>query len=268
MPLEKCPSRPGPRQDRPARRQDHNGSAAMSRYALRGLIVCAECGRKMQGNVIGRKASPRVWYRCVYRDQYPGDTVHPRSLFVAEDRVVPALDSRLGEISTKDLDRAVAEMLGQEASQSVEPPEVRRARKVAHEAQTKLDRYLDAIEKGMDAALYVERSRAAQAELAAAKAVIEAHSGSRSPPLSEGELRELLQRAGGIVGLLQAADAEERRQFYKELGLNLVYQRVVAREKMTASLAVEFLRVGGPTCNFAPRPVVMESPWSELRRVA
>jgi hypothetical protein len=26
--------------------------------------------------------------------------------------------------------------------------------------------------------------------------------------------------------------------------------------------------VGGPTCNFAPRPVVMESPWSELRRAA
>jgi len=27
-------------------------------------------------------------------------------------------------------------------------------------------------------------------------------------------------------------------------------------------------RVGGPTCNFAPRLVVVESPWSELRRAA
>jgi hypothetical protein len=27
-------------------------------------------------------------------------------------------------------------------------------------------------------------------------------------------------------------------------------------------------RVGGPTCNFAPRPVVMESGWSELCRVS
>jgi hypothetical protein len=43
------------------------------------------------------------------------------------------------------------------------------------EAQTKLDRYFDAIEKGMVPALYVERLRAAQAEMAAAGAVIKTH---------------------------------------------------------------------------------------------
>ena len=72
----------------------------------------------------------------------------------------------------------------------------------------------------------------------------------------------------GVVGLLQDADADEHLQFYQGLGLNLAYQRVGGKEKVAASLAVEFLRVGGGTCNFAPRHVVMESPWSELRRAA
>ncbi|MHB8246232.1 MAG: hypothetical protein ACYDGN_12935 [Acidimicrobiales bacterium] len=30
----------------------------------------------------------------------------------------------------------------------------------------------------------------------------------------------------------------------------------------------QIVGVGGPTCNFAPRPLVMESGWSELRRAA
>ncbi len=43
---------------------------------------------------------------------------------------------------------------------------------------------MDAIEKGMDPALYVERSRTAQRELAAATAVIGGHSPANEPPLS------------------------------------------------------------------------------------
>ena len=123
-------------------------------------------------------------------------------------------------------------------------PEIRRARKVAQEARAKLDRYLDAVEKGMGPALYVERSRAAQAELAAAQAVLEAKHASAGSAVTEAQLRELLCLVGGVVGLLQDADADERRQFYQSLGLNLAYQRVGGREKVAASLAME-LCVGG-----------------------
>ena len=86
---------------------------------------------------------------------------------------------------------------------------------VPQEARAKLDRYLDAVEKGMDPVLYVERSRAAQAELAAAQAVLEAKHASAGSAVTEAQLRELLCRVGGVVGLLQYADADERRQFYQ-----------------------------------------------------
>ena len=133
----------------------------------------------------------------------------------------------------------------------------RRARKVAEEAQTKLERYLNTIEKGMDPALYVERSRAAQAALAAARAVLDAHCGTASSPLGDDELRGLLRRVGGIVGLLQDADTDERRGFYQEIGLSLVYQRVAGHENVTAVLGVEFSRVGGGTSPLRTRVPVL-----------
>ena len=167
--------RPGPRPDRTARSDDTHGMRPTSRYALRGLLICGECGRRMQGNTITRKAGDaRVGYRCVYRNEYPGDNNHPRSLFVAENRVLPPLDDWLRAISARNLEDTVAEMI-EHAADDNQSPDVRRAHAIANEAQTKLDRYMDAVEKGMDPTLYVERSRTAQRELAAARAVIDGH---------------------------------------------------------------------------------------------
>ena len=91
---------------------------------------------------------PRMRYRCVYRDEYPGNTGHPRSLFVAEDRVLPIIDGWLAGLIAKNVDEAIAEMLKESTSHDHEPAEVARARKTAEEAQAKLERYLNAIEKG------------------------------------------------------------------------------------------------------------------------
>ena len=104
----------------------------------------------MQGNVIRRKVSPRVGYRCVYRNEYPATKAIPGPIFVAESRIIPVLDEWLSALSASNLDDAVAEMLEHAAALDSEPPEVRRARNIANQAQNKLDRYLDAIEKGMD----------------------------------------------------------------------------------------------------------------------
>jgi site-specific DNA recombinase len=242
------PAAPGPRPERPTRPRgstsDHDGS----RYALRGMLVCDHCGRRMQGNLIPRrKTDPRVGYRCVYRSEYPGDQNHPRTLFVAEARVIGVLDEWLAALSAKNLDDTIAEMLEHAAELDSEPPEFRRARKIANQAHNKLTRYLDAIEKGMDPALYVERARTAQQELASAMAVIQRAVSSTDAAPSEDDLRRLLARLGSIVGLLDHATPDERRQFYQELGLHLAYQRHPDGEKVRASLGVEFLRVGGGT---------------------
>jgi len=86
------PSTPGPRPDRPTPTRTPTATHNGSRYALRGMLVCDHCGRRMQGNLIPRRNSePRVGYRCVYRNEYPGDQDHPRTLFVAEHRLIGVL---------------------------------------------------------------------------------------------------------------------------------------------------------------------------------
>jgi hypothetical protein len=107
---------------------------------------------------------------------------------------------------------------------------------------------MDAIENGMDPALYVERSRTDQRELAAVRGVIEGHSPANEPPLSPRTSSAICWSVSGdVVALLRHADADERREIYQELGLRLAYQRLGKKEKIRASLGVEFSRVGGGT---------------------
>ncbi len=52
---DRAPATPGPRPDRPE----------PSRYALRGLLICARCGRRMQGHVVNRRSgAQRLGYQC------------------------------------------------------------------------------------------------------------------------------------------------------------------------------------------------------------
>ena len=179
---DRAPATPGPRPDRPQH----------TRYALRGLLVCARCGRRMQGHTVNRRqSSERVGYQCTFRNDYPADENHPKTLFVAEHRVLPAVDEWLADLSSPErLDTTVAAILHADNHQSSEPAELRRARRQAHEARKKLDQYLAALDAGLDPVLVTERTRAAQVELAAAAAVIDAYEGSGpSPPHRTGGAR-------------------------------------------------------------------------------
>jgi hypothetical protein len=98
------------------------------------------------------------------------------------------LDDRRRIISARNLEETIAEMIEHAADDSNQPPELRRAHAIANEAQTKLDRYMDAVEKPMDPTLYVERSRTAQRELAAARTLFDGHSESDEVPLTEHQL--------------------------------------------------------------------------------
>ena len=63
------------------------------------------------------------------------------------------LDEWLRKLSSKNLKVTVATIMERTGVDDGQAPEVRRARIMASQAQTKLERYMDAIEKGMDPAL-------------------------------------------------------------------------------------------------------------------
>jgi len=63
-----------------------------------------------------RQGPPRLGYRCVFRNEYPGDENHPKSLFVAENRILPVLDEWLRKLSSKNLKVTVAAMMEHKVS--------------------------------------------------------------------------------------------------------------------------------------------------------
>jgi DNA invertase Pin-like site-specific DNA recombinase len=236
---DRAPATPGPRPDRPQ----------PSPYALRGLIVCGRCGRRMQGHTVKRRSgAKRVGYQCVYRTEYPGDDSHPKTLFLAEDRILPAVDGWLADLTSPDrLDSTVMAILAADAHETTDSPDLRRARLQASEARKKLSQYLDALEAGMDPALVTERTRVAQGELASSNALINACDSSGAGELSEQQLRELLEGVGGLTALLANSNSAERQQVYRAAGVHLRYQRSEEGERITASLRVGLFRVGGGT---------------------
>ncbi|MHB1711082.1 MAG: hypothetical protein ACYCV7_06740 [Acidimicrobiales bacterium] len=212
-------------------------------------MSCAACGKTMQGHMVRRRTgAERLGYRCVYRDDYPGDTSHPKTLFVAEQRILPAVDKWLDTLTApKNLDATVHALLEADQQMIAEPPELRRARHQADEASKKLDRYLDALDAGLDPVLITERTRVAQAELSTAQAAIDNYEAGAEHRLTGDEVHHLLAECGGLVHLLSEADIEDRHQVYRSAGVHLRYKRTPEGEVVTAALRVGFLRVGGGT---------------------
>ncbi len=225
-------------------RPDRDGD---NRYALRGLMSCAACGRRMQGNVVRRRSGvQRVHYRCTYKNEYPGSD-HATGLAVAEPRILPALDEWLGDLFAPDrLDETVATILAA-AEEAPVPDELRQAKRRADAARTRLNRYVRALDAGMDPALVARQTREAQVELAAAEATIASYQGQHRK-MDETELRALLTDGEALPRLLEVATPEERRQIYSAAGVHLDYIRHEdGSEVIRASLRVEFLRVGEGT---------------------
>lgn len=229
----------GPRPDRPMN----------PRYALRGLIWCGACGRRMQGTFGRRSSGPdRVLYRCVLNANYPTES-HPSSMAVAEARITPVLDAWLGDLFAPDrLDETIAMMLGAAEGPAPEPPELSEARKRAEAARTALSRYLDGLKAGVDPELVKDRTREEQRNLALAEATIAAYAQVAAMAVDESALRRVLSSQGAMASLLSQATPEERRRIYAETGIHLTYSRSDdGSEAVRAEIRGETLGVGEGT---------------------
>ncbi len=224
------------------RRQD-----APHRYALRGLVVCALCGHIMQGST-RKRANGRLHnnYRCAYRSNYPGDVEHPRSLSVAESRVLPPLDMWLGRMFDPDhIDEAIDTLLSLDQRIDTEPPPVVEARRLAADAQARLERHVAAINAGFDPSLLVSDTR--QADLAKANGILAAHAARGTPVvLTPAMIRSVLLRHQGLPRLLRdVATPDERRQLYAGLGLSHAYERRIINGETKELFRPSFQAVGG-----------------------
>jgi hypothetical protein len=158
----------GSADERSPRRTSHS-------YALRGLLRCGICGRKMQGSWNNGKPH----YRCHFLSEYAAkNTVyHPTSVYLREEQLLPHLDEWL---SCKSDPIALASTVRElEAAQADEPKPDDAAQREIAECDAKLRQHRAALEAGADPVLVTSWVNETQAKRAAAEARLRRPNGRR-----------------------------------------------------------------------------------------
>ncbi len=215
-------------------------------YLLRGRLACGLCGRRLQGSWHHGEA----YYRCQYGAEYAKSArlPHPKVVYLRERDLLPHLDDWLAQLFDPDNVDATCDAILGAASEPASPAERVAATDALRECDRKLDRYRQLLEAGTDAAVVAEWIRDVQTERSRAQAILDAIDNTqRADVTTAAELREIIERLGGLVGLLQVSDAKLRSRFYEEAGVLGTYLPNSRSVDIEADPCVRKVRVGGGT---------------------
>lgn len=218
------------------------GRESASPYALRGLLFCAVCGRRMQGAARTGKRITRILYRCELgksRSVPVELSDHPRTVYLREDEVTHRLDEWIAALADpEDLAR------GQEGDPAAGTGYAALQRQLS-EASRKVAALVTAVESGVA----VEDLTAALRRRTAERDELKARLERAEKPLvmSAAQISELVEELGGLAAVLGEATGAERAQVYASLGLRLDYDPHPRRVTATADLSRVAGRVRGGT---------------------
>jgi hypothetical protein len=188
-------------------------------------MQCGLCQRRMQGTWNNDKPH----YRCVYPEQYAlaNHVEHPRSLYVREEQIVPALDRWLATSFAPDhLATTIKAMADAQASAT----DSNRDHQAEHAAQTitecdrKLARYRAALEAGTDPTIVNKWITEVTLARTAAQAAQRRLTGQPPQRLTEDEIAAIIDSLGNTAAILADADPADKAKIYIGLGLRLTYE--------------------------------------------
>ena len=227
-------------------------------YALRGVIYCGHCGRRLGGEV--RKShggSETARYVCKLRDLYPGQTGHPLKITIAESTITPLLDEWVAEeLSPNRLDLRAEQLAGVDGATARERHTLDQLRNQQRVANARLGRLYELM-KDPDYPIDIAKAGVTEekAKLARIEADMAAARSDTAASWSADDYRTALHEGlGDIAGLLDIATDDEKNKLYQVLGLELTYTCTgagsgrlagVIRPRIEQRGAV--LRVGGGT---------------------
>ncbi len=162
----------------------------------------------------------------------------------------------LGRMFDPDhIDETIDTLLSLDQRIDTEPPPVAKARRLAADAQARLERHIAAINAGFDPNSLVSDTRQAQMDLAKANSILAAHTARKTPAvLTPAVIRSVLLRHRGLPGLLRdVATPDERRQLYAGLGLSLACERRIMNGEIRDSFRPSFQAVRGEGSNYSCR---------------
>ncbi|MEU7871279.1 recombinase family protein [Dactylosporangium sp. NPDC049140] len=208
-------------------------------YQLRGLLFCGLCQRRMQGSWNNDKPH----YRCIYPTEYglANHTTHPRSVYLREEQLVPALDRwLLRAFAPERLPGTLAALAdaqdhGRDSELAARAAE---ARRVIADCDQRLARYRAALEAGTDPTLVAQWTAEVTVTRAAAQAQLRDAAGAKPSRMTTEEINAVVASLGNLLTVLRDADPADKAEIYRGLGLQLTYQpganNVIAEAKPTA----------------------------------
>ncbi len=189
-------------------------------YALRGLVHCGVCRRRMQG----QWNHDESYYRCRFPNEYglANKVEHPRNVYLAEREVLPAVDEWLATLfAPHRLQETITALCEAQPNLDIDPA-IRAAARMIEECDDKLARYRAALEAGTDPTLVARWTAEVQARRAEALARSRHASGLRR--MSNDEIHALVEALGNIRTVLASADPQDKAEVYSQLGMQLTYE--------------------------------------------
>ncbi|MEU8419419.1 recombinase family protein [Micromonospora sp. NPDC048835] len=233
---------------------------ARNPYVFRGMIYCAACNRRMQGQYNHGAA----YYRCRFPQEYAlaNDVSHPRNVYLREESLTDPLDTWLTTAFHPDhIENTITAMADAQLGDHPSPT-ITAARATINDCDTKLQRYRAALDAGADPS--VVSNWIAQTQAERTRAETELHAGNFDAPrrMTQAEIITLVEALGNIVTVLRDADPTDKAEVYRQLGLRLTYhpeaQTVHAETDLSAHRG-PMVRVRGATRPIAPPPMTLSA---------
>jgi site-specific DNA recombinase len=199
-------------------------------YALRGILYCGACERRMQGSWNNDAA----YYRCMFLIQYAAKNKidHPRVVYLREDQVLPAVDRWLADrLDARTLPQILRE-LEQANDTSATDPHHEQARCDIAACDAKLRQHRAALEAGADPQLVTSWMSEVQGQRKAAEARLQHQPERRRMSLDE--LDQLVTSLRSLGQAVASADLADKIEIYGRLGLTLTYYPTGPERKVKA----------------------------------
>jgi site-specific DNA recombinase len=222
-------------------------------YALRGVLHCGLCGRRMSG----KWNNAQTYYLCRFPAEYALANLvsHPKNVYLKEADVLGHVDDWLAHLFAPEAIDATVTQLAEQAERLEDPntqarAEAARARVAEYDAE--IAQYRASLRAGGDPAVIGPWIAETQAKKVAAQA--ETRTATGRDRMSRDEIVAIVTALGELARVVQEADPADRADLYAKLGLTMTYQPgerlVQATIKPGLNMRKGFVSEGGlePPC--------------------
>jgi site-specific DNA recombinase len=235
---------------------EHQQHRTRHPYVLKGLVYCALCDRRMQG----QQSNGEAYYRCRYALEYAlaNKISHPRNVYLRERDVLAPLDVALaGAFAPARLQDTITRMAASQPPGNAEDAAVRTARARLADCDTKLAGYRAALDAGADPIIVTGWITETQNDRRKIQKQLAAPRPAPTTTMTQEQITALLQQLGDITTALADAHPTDRAEVYRQLGLRPTYhpeqQKVRVQAQAVADSYGDKVCVRGSTQTDAQR---------------